>query len=70
MDDFEEETVEGVIVNVRGPATDGTYELDIKQADDEVVTVTVSGEQYLGLMKDVEDATEDEEPIGPNRQLN
>jgi hypothetical protein len=67
MDDFEEETVEGVIVNVRGPASDGTYELDLKQANGEVVAVTVSGEQYLGLVREVEGASGDE---GPNRQLN
>jgi hypothetical protein len=68
MDDFEEETIEGVVVGVRGPAADGTYELDIRQADDEVVTITVSGEQYLELMRDVEE--QGDEDAGPNRQLN
>jgi hypothetical protein len=61
MDDFEEETIEGVVVDVRGPASDGTYELDIKQADDEIVTVAVSAEQYFQLMEDVEESEDDDE---------
>lgn len=54
----EEETIEGTVVDVRGPFQDGTYELDIKQHDGEVVTVTLSSEQYLEMTQDLEkDAT-------------
>lgn len=65
MTDDTEETIEGVIVDVRGPASDGTYELDIKQADDEVVTVTITSEQYVELLKEVSEEDEEEPPVPP-----
>jgi PHD/YefM family antitoxin component YafN of YafNO toxin-antitoxin module len=61
---MEEETIEGTVVDVRGPFQDGTYELDIEQENGETVTVTISAEQYAEMAQELE-----EQPI-PSHLLN
>jgi len=63
---MEEETIEGTVIEVRGPFQDGTYELDIEQENGETVTVTISADQYAEMTKELE---EDEKPI-PSHLLN
>jgi hypothetical protein len=65
-----EESIEGMVIDVRGPLFDGSYELDIKKEDGEVVTVAISAEQYVELMKNADDEGEYDVPPVPKHLLN
>jgi len=48
----EAEIITGLVIDVRGPFYDGSYELDVETPAGEEVTVAVSAEQYAELIAD------------------
>lgn len=49
---MEAEIITGLVIDVRGPFYDGSYELDVETPAGEEVTVAVSAEQYAELIAD------------------
>lgn len=48
--DEDDEVIEGEIVDMRGPFPDGSAEIDVKKADGEVITVTMTAGQVAELL--------------------
>lgn len=55
-EDFEEESFEGIILAIHGPASNGEYKLEVQKSDNEVILITISMEQCLEMLREIGEA--------------